>query len=539
MSSYLSCHDPRRSLGGDTNKTQDASKSSSNSFISIGHLQQAYKENSESTECRSDPIWNEVAKRYQEIIEKEYKMLGQYYDDQMVTQSTNGTSKVFARVLLNGHDGLQSQGKDLSCKQTETRAETGNGTTEVYDCTSSVIKKTKDTKVLPKILDVYSLNSTKISNKTTGVVSFRGFRLNEGDRDEFSLEHGETAKKVVQNPNLCLPSSGKKSPSPPDQIIDLTIDDDEEEEEQTVVDKGSDKIYENISWTNSISANQSQHDESKEKIQTADEEKDIATKTEYSQNKRKGGGKYNKKRKRRCPAIYRDSLNKCDAEGCNNDRDLCHCSNNSEVDIRSDGDKQKLWDQNNISRSIKDEISQITEERDQTLISSGVVHGASGVLDLSYRASKITTLKARLAKQEEELARLRSQKERLHFQSNHKTLDARCEWFSSRADLCTKADLERKEPQGTDFNIQSLNNGEEEGDFKIVSVDDICQHVLKSFDIFNARQFMNRKKEKTEPHSPTDTCALKKEDGKSISFQTDQDKFLLECGLKRRSINSN
>ena len=441
--------------------------------------------------------------------------MGQYYDDQLVTQSSAGSPKVLTQVILNGYDGSRLQGKpkDTSCKQTETRTETGNDTTDVNNCNSRVLKKTMDNKILPQIVDVYSLNSVKTNMKTTGIVGFQEFSLNEGDRYKFPLNHGETAKRVIQDRNLCSPSSVKKSPQP-DKIIDLTID--EEGEEQISVDKESNDMNENIS--KSILDDPSKHDELKEKIDTADNEEDNAAKTERSQNKHKDRGR---KRKRRCQTTYRESLSKYGAEGCDSERTLCNSCNNSKVDNRNqDGSVQKLWDKSNNSSSSKDEMSQITEDRNQTLSSIGVVNDASSVLDSTYRANKITTLKARLAKQEEELARLRTQKERLHVQSNHKTLDTRGKWFSSLADSCAKTDMEQKQ------------------NFKTVSVDDICQHVLKSFDIFNARRFRNRKKEKAAPQSPNNTCVVK-QDGNDICFQTEQDEFLSRVGLKRRCIKRN
>lgn len=79
---------------------------------------------------------------------------------------------------------------------------------------------------------------------------------------------------------------------------------------------------------------------------------------------------------------------------------------------------------------------------------------------------------------------------------------------------------------------------EQKQNFKTVSVDDICQHVLKSFDIFNARRFRNRKKEKAAPQSPNNTCVVK-QDGNDICFQTEQDEFLSRVGLKRRCIKRN
>ena len=137
--------------------------------------------------------------------------MGQYYDDQLVTQSSAGSPKVLTQVILNGHDGSRLQGKpkDTSCKQTETRTETGNDTTDVNNCNSRVLKKTMDNKILPQIVDVYSLNSVKTNMKTTGIVGFREFSLNEGNRYKFPLNHGETAKRVIQDRDLCKKEKNK------------------------------------------------------------------------------------------------------------------------------------------------------------------------------------------------------------------------------------------------------------------------------------------------------------------------------------------
>ena len=558
---------------------------------------------------RSDPLWQEVAKRYQEIIEKEYKLLGQYYDGQTASQTTTVTPTLYAPLILKGRNGHHSRGqtKGASCKPTEKDTETGNVAIEECNYTSRMAEKTMDNDNLPKIVEVYSLNPVKsqdevyFNKKTNGVIMIsEECGLNKNDPDGFPCKDEENSKmnnhlftkqaseSLIQDPNPCAPSSGKKSPLLSDNFIDLTVD---EEEETSVYEKAV-NIYENGSVENTTAINHQPKEE------TADNEGQLETKPERRKNKRKGGFGYNRRRKRRRPAKYQERktsnspssgldvgvLNSNSVEGCDGRSNLCNSVNDNEEDYRNDGCKQNVWDQNNNNTWSKKETNKIAEEMNQTFSGSGGNSEVNGLLDM-YRENKITTLKARLAKQEEELAKLRIQKESIHVQANYKNLEAPCT-YSSAANSDTKADRKQTEYKDN-FNIQSLSNREEEDvniqslsnrenvniqslsnredvniqslsnreedvniqslsnreeEDEIVTLDEICQHVIKSFDIFNARQCRNTTKENTDLHSskvPKKNNCVLKQDGNDNCLKREQDKFLLQIGLKRRPFSSN
>lgn len=507
-----------------------------------------------------------MVKRYQKIIENDRKLLGQfplYYDCEMIPLTTPVTRRVNAPSILKG-DTVNNDRIYVRCQEKGASpskiTETGSISIDEYTCTSIVTEKINDDN-LPKIMEVYSLNPMKLQDEVTAkkttndITVCQESMLKRRDKDGFSCKSEQIAKMNDISPkqdskNVVVPRSQTEPQRTSDNFIDLTVDDEEETNSCSVHDGAisNDKICseENVNVDNHSELGQLMEDQCDKGIESESKR--------LNQRKRKGGFGYKRKGKRRRPAQNQQrNTNKCPnagwgksvynsdnvVEGC--DSDPCKNVNGYVEDYLNDECEQSLNDQNNNNDWKKEETStgENTNEREQNWSCSSGNDGFNSSLDMSYRENKITTLKARLAKQEEELAKLRTQK--ITEQAKDRNLEAQC--TKPSADV----EVELKQMELNDnLNIQCHVIQEEEADPGKLNLDDICQHVIKSFHIFNARQCKDKTRRKEECHGlkvyEKDNCFIKKTIGRNSDVghrhQGAQDEFLFQVGLRRSFSNA-
>lgn len=512
-----------------------------------------------------DPLWQEVAKRYQQILEKECKLLGQfpvYYDGQMIPSKTpvartvKAASSRIEGTTEKDRPYARGQGQGASkCKSKEKGTETCNIPRKDHADISIVTENMKDDN-LPKIVEVYSLNSQmELSNvvnanqKKNGQKSGQK-RNNQGvfscNNEEMSKMNGDmctprTSKNaVIQDSNLSTLSPEVKPHLVSDNFIDLTIGDEEEAE--------SCSVHDGATSSESCSKENLNADNQREFGQSKDETGDNGREKKSNQRKRKGVFGRKKKGKTRRLAqnqqsIATESSNTSSfRSGCNSnsiiedDTDKNPCVNDHEI-IYHEKCKQSLNDQNNNDWRKEEEPGKITKEdinvTKEYWSRSSANSGVHISLDMTYRENKITTLKARLAKQEEELAKLKTQKESKL--TNGRNLEVPLQ------DVRQKG----KESHANNLSIRG-HDTQEEADPAEVNLDVICRHVIKSFDIFNARQ-KDKKRGKDGFHTlhEKNTCVTEKANGRKSDLnylhyqpQGRQEEFLFQVGLRRSLIDT-
>lgn len=232
--------DAHRPVNGDTNINQDTLMSPRNSFLPAGFVQHFSPDNSESTVNRyseDNPLWQEVAKRYQEIIEREYKLLKTFpvYHEGQVTPLTNpvsvaGNSPSTPKIGISNkeqhHEKVGEKGLP-PCKTTEEQSNARDAIV-IEDHIDSTVAEEVEHESLPKIVEVYSLNNPKIQGEET--VN----RKRKKKQDVSSHINEDTSRDVTRtgdSPTSAL--SWKKPYVVTDNFIDLTAEEEEEEEEET------------------------------------------------------------------------------------------------------------------------------------------------------------------------------------------------------------------------------------------------------------------------------------------------------------------
>lgn len=486
-----------------------------------------------------DPLWHEVAKRYQQIIEKEFKLLDQfpvYYDGQMIPLTTP------VKVTVNAPPSLKKGGKQKgtsTCKSSEKYTETRSFPINEYAYSSMLTEKMEDHN-LPKIVEVYSLNSLKSNGQESGLKGDNQGGLScknkETSNTKSDMSTKQPSKSLLQDANTCTHSSQMKPYLVPDNFIDLTID----EEEETKSCSVDDRSLTGLLGEDMNAGNQSEFDQPRE--DTGDNARQSK---KSNQRKRKGVFGNRRKGKSRCPAQNQQrntnkSLNTgWDWSGCNSDNIIqgdqdktqYRAFNDQHCSYQGKGE-QKLNDLNNNNdwrKEDKNNSAETTDGRKEHWNGSRINGGVNISLDMTYRDNKITTLKARLAKQEEELARLRTQKESKI--AKVRSLEAPHQDVGQ----------EQMESEANDLSIRNHEKQEEEeADPVEVNLDDICQHVIKSFDIFNARQLKDKTRRTEGFHTlyEENTGIIKqaKSDVNDLAYlpQGRQEEFLFQIGLRRR-----
>ena len=483
--------------------------------------------------CSSDdPVWDEVAKRYQQIIDKDIKLLSQfpvYYDGQVFPLATP------VKVTVNTLPSLKEGGKQKGAstfKLSEKCTEIGSISANEYGYSSMLTEKTEDDH-LPKIMEVYSLNSRKSNAQEPGLKSNTQGGLSCKNEEPLITKSDMSAKQasnsLPQDTNTCIHSPKMMPYLGSGNFIDLTVED--EEETKLCNDEGIARSGdEDLCGRDVKAGDRSEFDRPR---------KDTGDKGRQSkksnQRKRKGVFGNGRKGKSRCPGQnQKQNTNKSLKIG-DQDETQCKALNDKLYSYHGNGE-QELNDLNNNNNDCRKEeknnSAENKDERKEHWNGSRINGGVHISPDMTYRENKITTLKARLAKQEEELARLRTQ-------NKSKIAEVR-----SLETPDQDAGQDKIESEANDLSNKSREKQEAEKDDPVeVNLDDICQHVIKSFDIYNARQWESkmRKKERFHTLYEENTCIIKQANGRKSDFngvaylpQGRQDEFLFQIGLSRK-----
>lgn len=472
------------------------------------------------------------------------------------------------KVTLNTLSSLKEGGKqkgESTCKSSQIYTETGSISVNGLGSSSVLTEKTENDH-LPKIVEVYSLNSLKSNAQEPGLKTNTKGELSCKSEEIFVKKSNmclkQPAESLLQDANACTHSSQMKPYLVSDNFIDLTIDDDEETKSCSDiarpggeglcgrdVNTGDQCEFDPPREDTGDKERQNQSEFDPPRDDTGDEERQNK---KSSQHKRKGVFGSRRTGKKMCPTqnqkqqYTNKSLNvDLDSGGCNsdsliqNDQDNTQCRvlNDQQYSYQGNGE-QKLKDLKNDDdcRNEEKNSTEKTEERKEHWNGDRINGGLHISSDMSYRESKITTLKARLAKQEEELARLRTQKG--SNMAKVRSLEAPGQDVGQ----------EKIESEAKDWSNKVYDRQEATKDDPIeVNLDDICQHVLKSFDIFNARQLESktRKKEGLYTLHEENTGIIKqandrKSDLNDVAYlpQGRQEEFLFQIGLRKRRPNS-
>ena len=455
-----------------------------------------------------------------------------YYDGQMIPVTT--PVKVTVNTPLRFKTGDNQKGVS-TCKSSVKCTETDSISTNEHGSISILTEKTEDNN-LPKILKVYSLNSQKSNTQEHGLVSSTqggpSIKNEETVVRKSDMSTKQPSKSLLQDANTCTHSSQIKPNLVSDNFIDLTID--EEEERRSCNEDDIARPGDEGRCGRDVNADdQSEFDRPRE--DTGDRGRQ---RKRSNQGKRKGVFGSRRKVKRTCSAYNQNqkNTNKSLNAGCDNliegdhDKTQCRALNDQQYNYQSNGE-QKLSDLYNGNDCRKKENS--IEERKEHWNGHRINGGLHISSDMTYRESKITNLKARLAKQEEELARLRTQKG-----SKVRSLEAEDQ----------DAGQEEIESEANDWSTEVHERQELTKDDPVeVNLDEICQHVIKSFDIFNARQLESKARKKEGFHTLyEENTGIKKQanerksDFNDVTYlpQRRQDEFLSQIGLRRRPSNT-
>lgn len=411
--------------------------------------------------------------------------------------------------------------KDLLCKELIRRptSKKCEPVIEQRDSSEIVIKersltsniKEMENSTFPKIVEVYSLNFPVQAEETVN----RKRKCQQGlisGIEEKTWRHNTTDKNP---PRSGFPS--KKSRA--DIFIDLTGDEEEETRACSSEDTSMNGDY------------QPERVIVKPKEDTTDKEIEREViKSNTSKRKRVFPGRRNKIKSNK-PTIQKKretdevTTNK---NNCNDEDSQPEAYNGFDLEIKNSSDDGHGVDQNNNEVTRKN-----AEELDKNLMCSNENNSDRSVLGMSYREHKITDLKAKLAQQEEELAKLKALK----------GYDIAVEKIPQT--LLNHDESVENSKQAENFAMEPVDQKGEEQIPKAgtVNLDDICQHVIKSFNIFNARvcEYNRIEKEGVNGHQITT-----KKNGNSLQGTANgyighgrgnkQDKFLFQVGLRRKSF---
>ena len=444
------------------------------------------------------------------------------------------------------------QNKASTCKSSEKYTETGSISANEYGCNSILTEKTENDN-LPKIVEVYSLNSRKSNAQDPGLLKSNTQGGLSCKNEETFMRNGDMftnqpSKSLLQDTNTGTHSSQMKPYLVSDNFIDLTIDDEEETKscnDDDIARPGDENLYDR----NVNVGDQSEFD------RLGEDKGDKEQQNKKSgQCKRKGVFGSRRKGKRRCPTQNQKQKNTnkslnagWDFSGCNSDnliqgdqdKTQCRVLNDQQYTFQGNGE-EKLNDLKKNYNIMKEETdsTQNTEERKEHWNGNMINGGIHISSDMTYRDNKITTLKARLAKQEEELARLRTQKE--------------CNMAKVKSLEAPDQDIgqEKVESEADDWSNKVHHKRQEatKDDPVEVNLDDICQHVIKSFVIFNARQGESKTRKKEGFHTVHEENAgimkeanERKSDFNDVAYlpQGKQEEFLFHIGLRKRWPSNN
>lgn len=187
---------------------------------------------------------------------------------------------------------------------------------------------------------------------------------------------------------------------------------------------------------------------------------------------------------------------------------LCISKSSRNEDYKKSGTVTDLSDSKVIEKGDKNdkEAGNIIDHNEIYQLLS--IDNESNSPRMKNRERKIMDLKVRLAQQNDKLARLKALGDFSTVLGNNQ--EERCHSARDK--------LQQKENHAGELAIKPVN------------LEDICQHVLKSFDIINSRK-LNIKESlpETVPSSANNVS-----DGCPLKGMTEQDEFLFQLGLGRK-----
>ena len=479
-----------------------------------------------------DPVWQEVAKRYQEILEREDKLLRTY-------PSPHGQMIPLAKLTPPSVKALPTPGGDTNNKEQrceevgKKRREPSRWLTKNQTYVKCIVIEeerldngvTADMshKSLPKILEVYSLNSSKIQGEETKT------RKRKNAQDLSSSINEESSKDATQDATDAAHTlrTWKKPCVVLDNFIDLTSDDDEE----SITCSSDNKV---VGQTRNVNVSKCESEGERSKEGASDKRIDPQSRKCDRNKRERGFVQEGNQGKRSCPTQQRDqndSKNPID-EGCDKSEIITIKNNNNKYNDANNNYNNSNTHKNKNScenESLRDEdngnrgktMKKTLNEEKRNWKCGNLSSGNNNALDMSYRDNKITDLKARLAKQEEELAKLRTFKEwkpvmdeRQQATLNHSTVE---------------------KPEQKENTKIELDNLKKETTVGTVNLEDICQHVIKSFGIFNAR----KRKDITVGKEGVSDFQVRENNACDVSngIVGKQEEFLFQVGLRRKFPN--
>ncbi|XP_067039643.1 uncharacterized protein [Acropora muricata] len=414
-----------------------------------------------------DPAWKEVVKRYRDIVERENKFLRSF------PAHHGGQVSPLAAHAAQAKKALSIPGGDISIKRPRPWPPSEEVThacgVPVEHVCKGASEKIGD-RCLPKILAVFSLDS---SNPGNMVIESRSRKITPS----LNPIKDNTSRRGAQHGLL----SCKKS-CVAVNVIDLTVDDDDETNCRLDEKARSSAVQEACV------------DDGKQ-IQQSPPCKSMVDKGNEPCNTRFS------RRKRKAVVVQKRKIS---STGDPLKR-LCISKSSRNEDYKKSGTVTDLSDSKLIEKGDKEAVNIIDHNE---IYQQGSIENESNSPRMKNRERKIMDLKVRLAQQNDKLARLKALGDFGTVLGNNQ--EERCHSARDK--------LQQKENHTGELAIKPVN------------LEDICQHVLKSFDIINSRKLnINESLPETVPsgaNNVSDGCPLK-----SI---TEQDEFLFQLGLGRR-----
>lgn len=417
-----------------------------------------------------DPAWKEVVKRYRDIVEREKKLLRSF------PAYHGGQVSPLAAHAAQAKKALSIPAGDISIKRPRPWPPSEELThacgVSVEHVCKGVSEKIGD-KCLPKILAVFSLDS---SNPEDMVIESRSRKITPSLNpiDDNTSRHG-AQHGLLSCKKSCVAVN----------VIDLTVDDDDETN-CTLDEKARSSAVQEACVNGGKQSQQSPP--CKSMVDKGNEPRN----TRFS------------RRKRKAVVVQKRKISSTDDPL----KRLCISKNSRNEDYKKSGTVIELNDSKLIEKSDKndEEAGNIIDHNE--IYQHFSIDNESNSPRMKNRERKIMDLKVRLAQQNDKLARLKALGDFSTVLGNNQ--EERCH--------SAREKLQQKENHTGELAIKPVN------------LEDICQHVLKSFDIINSRKRnIKESLRETVPsgaNNVSDDCP-----DKGI---TEQDEFLFQLGLGRK-----
>lgn len=447
-------------------------KSSNNGYKSTGLIPPCSSHLCGSTFNSSsvdDPAWKEVVKRYRDIVEREKKFLRSF------PAHHGGQVSPLAAHAAQAKKALSIPG-DISIKRPRPWPPSEEVThacgVPVEHVCKGASEKIGD-RCLPKILAVFSLDS---SNPENMVIESRSRKITPS----LNPIDDNTSRRGTQHGLL----SCKKS-CVAVNVIDLTVDDDDETNCRLDEKARSSAVQE-------ACVNDGKQIQQSPPCKSMVDKGNEPCNTRYS------------RRKRKAVVVQKRKISSTDDPL----KRLCISKSSRNEDYKKSGTVTDLSDSKVIEKGDKNdkEAGNIIDHNE--IYQQLSIDNESNSPRMKNRERKIMDLKVRLAQQNDKLARLKALGDFSTVLGNNQ--EERCHSARDK--------LQQKENHAGELAIKPVN------------LEDICQHVLKSFDIINSRK-LNIKESlpETVPSSANNVS-----DGCPLKGMTEQDEFLFQLGLGRK-----